>query len=435
MQTKVVRHVRTSSGERRFGQPIGSIIVRDGLLLHGLTTVDSEFGNYAKVKDKQGRSFYIGKRQSDGKYEVLTPSDQVLHTTADEDDAYVWLAGKVGGGAGKAPERPAPPKKAPARKPPAKRTAAKPAAPAKRTRATSGKTKTPMHPMSETEKADLKKMIANPGPGLKGQTLPPAWTNLQIADDYKTSRKLLATGVDARGKTQYLYHAAWRESQNEKKHVRAAAVDEKMQEFDAQVDKDWKTNQDARVAMLVGSLAMRIGSEDAATSDNRNTLKGVNTYGASTLQARHVTVTDKGYIKITFRPGKAHQDHTIALRSNRIADMLRDSLQGKRGNDPLFPYASEAGVRAYVKKHLGDDVKPKDLRTRFATMLALQRIAAEKAFPANQTQYKKMRRQVAIEVAAALTNTPAVTLSSYIDPKVWDEWAKNAGVDVNGKPL
>jgi 2'-5' RNA ligase len=92
-ETKV-RHVRTAAGARRFGQPIGSVIVRDRVLSN-LTAMTSEWDDWAKMKDSKGREYYIGK---DGDGWVATDADDndVVHART-EDSIYEALDAHVGG--------------------------------------------------------------------------------------------------------------------------------------------------------------------------------------------------------------------------------------------------------------------------------------------------------------------------------------------------
>lgn len=47
--------------------------------------------------------------------------------------------------------------------------------------------------------------------------IPPAWTDVRISP--RPGAKLQATGVDAAGRRQYLYHPAYRAKQDRKAHV------------------------------------------------------------------------------------------------------------------------------------------------------------------------------------------------------------------------
>lgn len=92
MQWKVVRHVRTEAGVQKYKQPIGSVIVADGVLSH-LKSVETDYPGWAKLEDSKGRSYYIGKYE--GRWSVADKDDNELWsgggTDEDEEGAYKWL--------------------------------------------------------------------------------------------------------------------------------------------------------------------------------------------------------------------------------------------------------------------------------------------------------------------------------------------------------
>jgi hypothetical protein len=53
---------------------------------------------------------------------------------------------------------------------------------------------------------------------IRGLTIPPAWTDVWISPNPRA--KLQATGVDAAGRRQYLYHPDFRAAQDERKFER-----------------------------------------------------------------------------------------------------------------------------------------------------------------------------------------------------------------------
>lgn len=60
---KAVRRVRTPAGVRRFGQPIGTIIVRDGTYrLENIREIESDYEGYSKLQGSDGSIWYTAKR-------------------------------------------------------------------------------------------------------------------------------------------------------------------------------------------------------------------------------------------------------------------------------------------------------------------------------------------------------------------------------------
>src|SRR5262247_1299890 len=56
---------------------------------------------------------------------------------------------------------------------------------------------------------------------LRGLVIPPAWTDVWICADPRGH--VQATGLDARGRLQYRYHAAWRASRDDEKYGQLGA--------------------------------------------------------------------------------------------------------------------------------------------------------------------------------------------------------------------
>src|SRR5262245_60786883 len=66
-----------------------------------------------------------------------------------------------------------------------------------------------------------KKVSAGERERIAALAIPPAWTDVWIAPE--PDAHLVATGVDARGRKQYLYHPAWREAADVAKFDRLAS--------------------------------------------------------------------------------------------------------------------------------------------------------------------------------------------------------------------
>lgn len=61
VEYKGVRHVRTAAGVRRYKQPIGTVIGRNGSPLTKLKVVKSDYHGFDKVEDDKGNKYYVGR--------------------------------------------------------------------------------------------------------------------------------------------------------------------------------------------------------------------------------------------------------------------------------------------------------------------------------------------------------------------------------------
>src|SRR5690625_4846209 len=113
--------------------------------------------------------------------------------------------------------------------------------------------------------------------------IPPAWQDVWICPD--PCGHIQATGRDAAGRLQYLYHPGWREAQDAVKFERALHLAETLTPARASVTRDLADSEPthsralATAFRLIDTLAIRIGS--GAYLDEHGTR------GLCTLLCRH----------------------------------------------------------------------------------------------------------------------------------------------------
>jgi DNA topoisomerase-1 len=240
--------------------------------------------------------------------------------------------------------------------------------------------------------------------------LPPAWTDVKINKDKNSD--LLATGKDAKGRTQYVYSLTASTKSAEAKYNRNLALLKEASKIITTNAKNIKSSnkkiaEPAAVLDLIQTTGIRPGSL-------RETGAKVQAYGATTLEGRHVVV-EKDKVTLKF-VGKKGVDLSIPIEDPKVAKAL--IARKKTAGDSGKLYSTTAGeLRAYVKKISGE-FKPKDFRTLKGTATALEEV---KKYPraTNMTEYKKTVMGIAKKVAATLGNTPSIALKSYINPFVF----------------
>lgn len=253
--------------------------------------------------------------------------------------------------------------------------------------------------------------------------IPPAWTDVWIC---RSSRgHLQATGRDAAGRRQYIYHPDWRQERQQAKYARILRFAEGLPDLRRQVDAQLRRrtlDRDRALAAAVELLDLthiRVGSERYATR-NRS-------YGLATLRSRHVDV-DGSRIRLHFR-GKGGQlyEHEVAdapALARAIAEM--DGLPG----DEVLCYVDDDGtvvdvgsgdVNAWLKERMGEEFTAKDFRTWAGTVAAAVALA-EMGPVEGDARQRRAVAQVCRTAAELLGNTPAVCRASYIDPRVIDHY-------------
>ena len=279
---------------------------------------------------------------------------------------------------------------------------------------------------------------------IRSLAIPPAYTGVWICP--LPNGHLQATGMDARGRRQYRYHADWRQLRDADKFERMRAFGQALPRIRARVARDLaprrgqplaRTRVLAAIVRLLDTTYVRVGNEEYAVS-NRS-------YGLTTLRTRHAAVRGST-LQLQFR-GKSGVQQSVKLEDPRVARLVRrcQQLPGQE----LFQYADEEGalhtvgsgdVNDYLQSistrrprsagsadrapvataPSADDVHftAKDFRTWHGTAQALEltRLACTQSGDSPAQAFSA--RQVLVEVARQLGNTPAVCKKSYVHPAV-----------------
>jgi DNA topoisomerase IB len=257
--------------------------------------------------------------------------------------------------------------------------------------------------------------------------IPPAWQDVWICP-YPMGH-IQATGIDAAGRKQYLYHRKWRERQDRKKFDAMISFAQALPDMRARVERDLEGDGITRERVLAAAVRLldrgflRIGGESYAEDND--------SYGLATMRKDHVTVDDKHAINFDFT-GKSGIRHVRYVFDEPVADIVRQLKRRRGGGDELLAYRDKDGkwrdirspdIRAYVKEAAGDEYTAKDFRTWAGTVLAAVTLAATDPERRRvKTANKRMITHAVKQVAYFLGNTPAVARGSYIDPRVFDRF-------------
>ena len=257
---------------------------------------------------------------------------------------------------------------------------------------------------------------------IKSLVIPPAWREVWIAAS--ASADLQATGVDAAGRKQYLYHPNFRAQQEQAKFDGLIRFAERLPDLRAAMSSHM--DNDVLDLERVAAIATRLINEGWFRVGTERYAKESKTFGITTLRKGHVHV--RGHrITFDFR-GK----HKSAVRTTfvdaELADAIKELLALPR-TGRLFRYEWDGGLSAltgsklneYVRAHLGEEFTAKDFRTWGGTLIAAIALAergpSETEAEAKRTLAAAMRR-----VGKQLGNTPAVARSSYVSPAVIDQY-------------
>ena len=264
--------------------------------------------------------------------------------------------------------------------------------------------------------------------------IPPAWTDVWITTDIRAH--IQATGQDAAGRKQYVYHPHWRAARDEKKFDHALEIAERLPEIRLRLEADLGgrgLNRSRVLAAVVRLLDMgmfRVGSDQYARRDEDPS------YGLSTLLPEHVRV--RGECVVLEFTGKSGVEHANPVDDPDVCRVLRDLKRRRRGAQRLFSYWDPGAkrwreiraddVNTYLREISGEEMTAKDFRTWHGTVRAAEELAA--AGPQETpTARKKAVAKAMKGVAELLGNTPAVARSSYVDPRVVERFEQGRTVD------
>ena len=257
---------------------------------------------------------------------------------------------------------------------------------------------------------------------IRALAIPPAWTDVWICPD--PLGHLQASGVDAAGRRQYLYHERWRAWRDRRKFLRMRSFARALPELREAVERELERHEldrDRILALAVRLLdraLFRVGSERYAERNG--------SHGLSTLLKEHVEISD-GQVSFDF-PAKSGLRRLVSVRDAQAKEILRHLKARRDGGDRLLAYRNGDGwrevgaedINAYLRELAGDGFTAKDFRTWHATVLAALALAARVDPDSPLTQRKRAVAAAVKEVAETLGNTPAVCRSSYVDPTVVD---------------
>jgi DNA topoisomerase IB len=259
---------------------------------------------------------------------------------------------------------------------------------------------------------------------IEALAIPPAWTDVWICPDERGH--LQATGLDAGGRRQYLYHRGWHARRSRRKFELMQELARELPQVRARVAGDLARAQPDRLQVLACAVRlldrgfMRIGGESYAQANG--------SYGLATLLREHVRVSGDE-ISMSFT-GKGGVELHHRVRDELAAEVVRGLLRRRGGGPELLAHRAgrrwvdvrSTDVNAYLKELAGEDMSAKVFRTWQGTVLAAVALAVSAPATRSASARRRAASRAAREVALYLGNTPAVARASYIDPRLFDRF-------------
>jgi DNA topoisomerase I len=258
---------------------------------------------------------------------------------------------------------------------------------------------------------------------IRDLAIPPAWQEVWICPD--PLGHLQATGIDAAGRKQYLYHKRWQQRQAQRKFETVRQFATALPRIRRAVTADLRRQgmpRDRALACAVRLLDVgffRVGGEGYAEENN--------SFGLATVRREHTSIVD-GEVVFDF-PAKSGQRRVQSIRDPAVLRAIEVMRRRRSGPEDLLAWRDgrewrdvrSEDVNFYIQEQIGESFSAKDFRTWHGTVLAAVELAREPK-PTTERAATRSIKAAITRVAEALGNTPAVCRRSYVDPRVIDRF-------------
>lgn len=265
----------------------------------------------------------------------------------------------------------------------------------------------------------------------KSLAIPPAWKDVEISKSRRS--KILVVGRDDKGRKQYIYSPKYRQKKDQEKFDRIISFADELEHMRRVTGQHLRKRSLSKEKVLACMVRLLEAAYFRPGSDYYS--KANHTYGLTTMRSKHLNIQGD---TLTFHYiGKSGKEQEREIVDKKLAKVVKeiDDLPGYE----IFKFIDENGkkqdvksehLNAYIREVMGEEFSAKDFRTWAGTVLAAMALDEIGALEEkDQKQLDKNIRNAVIKVSERLGNTPAVARSSYIDPRVIDQY--NNGKTIN----
>ena len=252
------------------------------------------------------------------------------------------------------------------------------------------------------------------GPLIKHVYIAPAYDEVKI--NLNRNDKVLAIGVDSKGRKQYTYNPNYIQKATDNKYKKLIEFGNNYECIMKRVDKDMITFEDSKkkqVAMILKMMDecnFRVGNEKYAKENQ--------SFGVCTLENHHVNVK-KDSIVVDFI-GKEGVRNTCKLKNKRLIKNIRTRKKQLGKKDRIFSYRSNSNyynvsapdVNNYLKQF--GDFSAKNFRTWTANTDLIKELMKP------STNIKKHLTESIKKVAHKMHHTPSICKNNYINKELME---------------
>jgi DNA topoisomerase-1 len=271
----------------------------------------------------------------------------------------------------------------------------------------------------------------------KSLVIPPAWTKVEINSSKRA--KIQATGYDVKGRKQYIYNPKFRKQKDQEKFDRIIRFADQLETMRRVTGQHLRKRKPTREKVLAAMV--RLLDSAFFRPGNENYSKENESYGLTTLRSKHLEINgDEMVFSYKGKSGQFQEKHIVDAKLAKIVQEL-DELPGYE----IFKYIDEnetiidvksQDLNQYIREVMGEEFSAKDFRTWAGTVIAAMSLDEMGALEeVDQKKLQKNIRQAVVAVSEKLGNTPAIARSSYIDPRIIENYTEGNTLKVFEKEV
>jgi DNA topoisomerase I len=249
--------------------------------------------------------------------------------------------------------------------------------------------------------------------------IPPIWKNVWICKNH--NGHLQVTGIDLKGRKQYLYHPEWVAYRQGFKYEKMLSFGKALSKIRKQINKDLQREEWDK--QKVTALTLKILDKHYIRIGKKYYTEQNNSYGLTTLRRKHL-IKDGKTLRFEYR-AKSGKDRQVTIEDLELKTMIQETseLPGYE----IFRYKDEKGksqpilsedINDYLREISGQDFTAKDFRTWAGTVISLKKIKEARDMVKENPRLNLDATLVKL-VAIELGNTPETCREYYIHPKVF----------------
>jgi len=262
-------------------------------------------------------------------------------------------------------------------------------------------------------------------------------SKIYIAPAYKDVRiylnkDIIATGIDAAGRKQYIYSADSKKKRETKKLNTLITLSKYIFRLKKKINDDLNEKEYTKDKVI--AIILKVMELCNFRGGTKIYEKKYGSHGLTTLHKKHI-LFKKDLAEIEFIGKKGVNNHCI-IKNDKVVSILKEIYKlSDRSNPYLFSIkdkennsinVSLTDLNKYLEKY---NISTKDLRTWNANIIFLRSIRQEfkdiypepyntKTENQQLNLRKKVIRNAVIKTAFSLHNTPTICKNSYIDKNI-----------------